>query len=208
MVGERRRLRFRFGIFELDEAHFELRRGGERVAVQPKVFGLLSFASARADNPFVGRGSVLEFLRGVLDDVVGGGGRVVLLSGEAGIGKTRTAEELLRSAGERGALVLAGHCVEVEGAPAYWPPSGRRARAHGHDGGKPAVLPGARAGVARGSRPSTGNGSARPRRAPVCGAPSSSGSAGSHQRVAACSSSPRSSGGSSRWGCCCTSPAR
>ncbi len=45
----------------------------------------------------------------------------MLLAGEPGIGKTRTAEELARVARERGAQVLVGRCFEGEGAPAFWP---------------------------------------------------------------------------------------
>ena len=50
-----------------------------------------------------------------------GRGRLVLLVGEPGIGKTRTAEELATYARVRGARVLWGRCHEGEGAPAYWP---------------------------------------------------------------------------------------
>jgi serine/threonine-protein kinase len=57
-----------------------------------------------AAGVFVGRAQEVDVLRSALDDVLGGSGRLVLLVGEAGIGKTRTAEELttyarLRNAG-------------------------------------------------------------------------------------------------------------
>jgi class 3 adenylate cyclase len=45
----------------------------------------------------------------------------LVLVGEPGIGKTRTAEELATYAQLRGAQVLWGRCYEGEGAPAYWP---------------------------------------------------------------------------------------
>ncbi len=48
-------------------------------------------------------------------------GRMVTLVGEAGIGKTRTAQELATCAGLRGAQVLRGRCYEGEGAPPYLP---------------------------------------------------------------------------------------
>ena len=44
-----------------------------------------------------------------------------MIEGEAGIGKTRLAEELLADARERGAAVLAGRAFEEESALAYGP---------------------------------------------------------------------------------------
>jgi predicted ATPase len=43
------------------------------------------------------------------------------VSGEAGIGKTRLAEQLADYAGSRGVEVLWSRCWEGGGAPAYWP---------------------------------------------------------------------------------------
>ncbi len=74
-----------------------------------------------AGGVFVGREGELEQLRGELAEALGGHGRVVLLVGEPGIGKTRTTEELATYAQVRGARVLWGRCREDEGAPAYWP---------------------------------------------------------------------------------------
>jgi predicted ATPase/DNA-binding SARP family transcriptional activator len=70
---------------------------------------------------FVGRASELETLRAALGDAVAGRGRVVLISGEPGIGKSRLADELIGHARGQGARVLVGRCWEAGGAPAYWP---------------------------------------------------------------------------------------
>ena len=70
---------------------------------------------------FVGRESELAFLGAELDRACAGEGRVVLISGDSGIGKTSLAFEFTRAARERGALVLWGHCEEGRGTPAYWP---------------------------------------------------------------------------------------
>ena len=72
-------------------------------------------------TPFVGRRDETAELRDGLTRTLAGRGRVLLLVGEPGIGKSRLAENLLHEAGERGALLLIGHCYEWEGAPAYWP---------------------------------------------------------------------------------------
>jgi DNA-binding CsgD family transcriptional regulator len=70
---------------------------------------------------FVGRLRELETLRGTLEQVLARHGRIVLLAGEPGIGKTRTAQELALLAEHQGATVLWGHCPEEAGAPPYWP---------------------------------------------------------------------------------------
>ena len=71
--------------------------------------------------PFVGRERELSELIASLDDACAGRGRLVLLVGEPGIGKSRLAEELIAQAEARGVRVLIGRCWEAGGAPAYWP---------------------------------------------------------------------------------------
>ena len=63
----------------------------------------------------------MEILEGALEDAVSGRGRLVMLCGEPGIGKTRAAQELAARAQKRGGQVLWGWCYEGEGAPPYWP---------------------------------------------------------------------------------------
>ncbi len=70
---------------------------------------------------FVGRQREMAELSAALDDVLTGHGRLVMLVGEPGIGKTRTAQELASYAETRGTQVLWGRCYEEEGAPPYWP---------------------------------------------------------------------------------------
>ncbi len=74
-----------------------------------------------AGTPFVGRVRELGLLRDALTAALAGRGWLVLLAGEAGIGKTRLAEQVAQDAESRGARVLIGRCYEGEGAPAYWP---------------------------------------------------------------------------------------
>jgi predicted ATPase len=70
---------------------------------------------------FVGRRRELTELLAGLEDALEGHGRLFLLAGEAGIGKSRLADELASKARELGAMVLWGRCWEAGGAPAYWP---------------------------------------------------------------------------------------
>ena len=70
---------------------------------------------------FVGRVRELAAVAAAFDRCICGVPQTVLLTGEAGIGKTRTAEEFAAQARERGTTVLVGRCHEGEGAPAFWP---------------------------------------------------------------------------------------
>jgi len=70
---------------------------------------------------FVGRQREMSELRAALDNAMSGHGRLVMLAGEPGIGKTRIAQELADQARALGAQVLWGWCYEREGAPPYWP---------------------------------------------------------------------------------------
>ncbi len=74
-----------------------------------------------AQMPFVGRSATLERLALALDDACGGSGRIALLAGEPGIGKTRTTEEFARHVREREVAVYTGWCDESGIAPPYWP---------------------------------------------------------------------------------------
>jgi class 3 adenylate cyclase/tRNA A-37 threonylcarbamoyl transferase component Bud32 len=73
------------------------------------------------EGTFLGRERETKDLRTAIDEVVAGRGRVSVLAGEAGIGKTRLASEVAAYAELRGAQVLWGRCYEGEGSPAYWP---------------------------------------------------------------------------------------
>jgi predicted ATPase len=70
---------------------------------------------------FVGRERELEEVTSAFEETLAGRGRLVLLVGEPGIGKSRLADELVVQARARGAGVLVGRCWEAGGAPAYWP---------------------------------------------------------------------------------------
>jgi class 3 adenylate cyclase/tetratricopeptide (TPR) repeat protein len=64
----------------------------------------------RDERPIVGRAAELDAIGVQLDEAVGGQGRVIGLSGEAGIGKSRLIAEFVGSAKRRGVLVTAGEC--------------------------------------------------------------------------------------------------
>ncbi|HZA25287.1 MAG TPA: AAA family ATPase, partial [Dehalococcoidia bacterium] len=70
---------------------------------------------------FVGRQREMGKLKGALEDALSGQGQLLMLVGEPGIGKTRTAQELAAHAETLDAQVLWGWCYEEEGAPPFWP---------------------------------------------------------------------------------------
>jgi DNA-binding SARP family transcriptional activator len=77
-------------------------------------------ARAAADE-LVGREDQLAALDAILAGARDGRGRVALVAGEPGIGKTRLAEEAARRGAAAGMQVAWGRCHEGDGAPAFWP---------------------------------------------------------------------------------------
>jgi DNA-binding winged helix-turn-helix (wHTH) protein/tetratricopeptide (TPR) repeat protein len=189
---------YSFGRFELDLATCELRREGECVPLQPRVFGVLRFliehrdrvvgkqelidalwggyqlntvavpwtinrarkalgdqpddsgyietvrgygyrftadvltsseaspspptaAAPKVEQPFVGRAMVMQQLTQALSAAANGSGRLCLLSGEAGIGKTRCVDEFALETRRQGLQVWVGRCFQHGSAPAFWP---------------------------------------------------------------------------------------
>jgi predicted ATPase/DNA-binding SARP family transcriptional activator len=71
--------------------------------------------------PFVGREQECEKLIAAWERATQGSGRAVLVAGEAGIGKTRLAQEVIQYAGGQNGLALIGRCYEAEGRLPYQP---------------------------------------------------------------------------------------
>ena len=70
---------------------------------------------------FAGRALELGLAGEALTAAIAGAGEVVLLTGEAGIGKTRLAERIAAEAAGAGVRVAWGTCWAGGGAPPYWP---------------------------------------------------------------------------------------
>ncbi len=71
-------------------------------------------------RPLLGRNGELRDLEAVLGDAAVRRGRVALLIGEAGIGKTCLVEEMARLAAAEGFAVGWGRCSPTD-MPPYWP---------------------------------------------------------------------------------------
>jgi len=70
--------------------------------------------------PLVGREREIEFLQKLLEEAFSGRGTLVIIAGEAGIGKTRLAEEFQKLAAKKGSRIAVGRCVP--GAPSPYLP--------------------------------------------------------------------------------------
>jgi len=98
-----------------------LRRRGLRF-IEPVVESLArGEPEAAGANAFVGREAALSAIAGALASARRGEGRLVLLEGEAGMGKTRTAGEAVRQAEDEGMRALVGWCPEREPTPTLFP---------------------------------------------------------------------------------------
>jgi DNA-binding SARP family transcriptional activator len=64
--------------------------------------------------PLIGRDAEMTRIHRALDDAWRGTGKLSLLSGDAGVGKTRILEDVATHAQRRGGLVLRGRCFESE----------------------------------------------------------------------------------------------
>ncbi len=77
--------------------------------------------AARAGPPLVGRGREQAQLAAAWRSTDAGQGRLVLVSGEAGVGKSRLVEEFRGWCGRRGAVIAEARCYPAEGSLAYAP---------------------------------------------------------------------------------------
>ncbi|HEU5008573.1 MAG TPA: AAA family ATPase [Jatrophihabitantaceae bacterium] len=71
----------------------------------------------RTVTRLVGRSAELGELVAALEHAAAGSASVVVLDGDAGMGKTRLLTELRSTAESRGQLILLGHCVDLGDAP-------------------------------------------------------------------------------------------
>ena len=95
--------------------------GGSEGEASPALPASVTRSPQVAADELVGRDDQLAALEGVLAGARDGRGRVALVAGEPGIGKTRLAEEAARRAAAAGMQVAWGRCHEGDGAPAFWP---------------------------------------------------------------------------------------
>ncbi len=128
-------------------------RRGYRFGAAVRVLTGDTAASTAEDGErrsYVGRDELRARLAQSLDAALAGRGRILLLAGEAGIGKTRTAEILVARARAAGAEIAAAWGIDSEATPTLWAWT-RIVRALGAAAGRtlPALLGGAAKPVSR-----------------------------------------------------------
>ncbi len=74
---------------------------------------MLDVARLGSGIPLVARDRELDRLRVAFDQAAGGTAAAMLLSGDAGVGKTRLTDELAALARDKGGLVLTGRCLDA-----------------------------------------------------------------------------------------------
>ncbi len=74
-----------------------------------------------SDKIFVGRDSELKELINIYRDVTRSNGRTVVVSGEAGVGKTRLSRQLRQYVSTKQSWVLYGNCLYQDGMDSYLP---------------------------------------------------------------------------------------
>ena len=90
---------------------------GTRIGIAPAAANLNQVMEKLVSGGFVGRKPELTALERALDQVADGHAQVVLVAGEAGIGKTRLVEEFVQHARGRTGSVLWGGCIGLGGLP-------------------------------------------------------------------------------------------
>jgi len=101
---------------EWSAAEVRPKREPEAVAVPAQ----LPAAGVIVAHDLIGREAELAALAGFLDDAAEGQGRLVLIAGEAGLGKSALMKRFLEAARER-ATVLLGECTEIEARRPFGP---------------------------------------------------------------------------------------
>jgi DNA-binding SARP family transcriptional activator len=99
--------------------HDEILRMDSAVAASappssPPLDALARSRPAPTPVPLIGRDAEMARLRRALDEAWRGAGKLSLLSGDAGVGKTRILEDVALHARRRGGRILRGRCFESE----------------------------------------------------------------------------------------------
>jgi class 3 adenylate cyclase/tetratricopeptide (TPR) repeat protein len=105
--------------------------------VRERRLAIGGFLGALPEGLLTGRETELGRILSAANAVAQGGGRLVLLSGEPGVGKTRLAQEVTLAVRNRGFLVATGRCYESHQTVPFYPYLEALTAAYAHGPGAP-----------------------------------------------------------------------
>jgi class 3 adenylate cyclase/tetratricopeptide (TPR) repeat protein len=110
-------------VQKLDEEQPDSRPESIRLEVEvaQRSLPIGGFLGALPSSSIVGRDEELASLLSAVDAVAAGSGRLLLLAGEPGVGKTRLAQEATIALRNRGFLIATGRCYEPQQGVAFYP---------------------------------------------------------------------------------------
>jgi DNA-binding SARP family transcriptional activator/Tfp pilus assembly protein PilF len=117
----RRILDEELGLEPLEETRDLYRAIRDATLVPPSGWDTGQSSRTPLSLPFVGREEAHAVLVGAWEAAQRGEGRLTLVEGEAGVGKTRLLDEVLRYVEAHGSKVLRGRCYEFGGSLPYQP---------------------------------------------------------------------------------------
>jgi predicted ATPase len=116
------RLQRELAAFHDPGAEHQLRRAAAGAPAEPAPAPSgRPVTGARPTAPMVERAAERADIVAAANAAKAGRGALLLVSGEAGVGKTRLMDEALGDAAERGVLVVTGHCVAMTSPAPYLP---------------------------------------------------------------------------------------
>ncbi len=107
----------------------------DHIAVQQLPIG--GFLGSLPAGTLVGRDGDMQHIRTAIEAVAAGEGRLIMLAGEPGVGKTRLAQEATLLARNRGFMVATGTCYEPEQGTPFYP--FLEALSHAYNAAPPAI---------------------------------------------------------------------
>ncbi len=97
-----------------DEAGSEARLPGDGLPIG-------GYLGSLPSAPLIGRTDELRRILTLVEAVAGGHGKLIVLAGEPGVGKTRLAQEITLNIRNQGFFIAPGRCYEPQGAVPYYP---------------------------------------------------------------------------------------
>ena len=105
-----------FGMAELKGIDAEW-----RLYLVPPLDEQPTFVDSNVPTAYVGRAAERAQLDAMVSAAAHGRGGMVLIAGEAGLGKSRISRETAAGAAQMGMMVLTGHCLDMVSPPPYQP---------------------------------------------------------------------------------------